>query len=359
MLFRVVKNDLRVTFCAIAAAMPLLAIPQAASALNIALTNDDGWTGVGMQTLRDALVEAGHTVVLVGSSENQSGKSDAIDLAVNNLRVTKRVEDGNPNGGSDQYSVALVSGVGATPATTALLAISIAAQSGTPVDLLISGTNAGANIGAWTNVSGTVGAAMNALSYLKGYSIPAIAISTDERFTSATCPAGQTAFCESANTEHFKKVAIWMVKFVATLQQKPGALKREGGLLPENIGLNINYPTHVISGYDETNKPIYKYVEEIQGVALAAQGRLAYAGGIPKAYPVGCYRDCVRGAVGVALPAGITANPEVKDVPERPFADTVAFSKGNVTVVPFTIDMTADTFSAMKFLKLVHDLNKE
>ena len=149
-----------------------------------------------------------------------------------------------------------------------------------------------------------------------------------------------------------------MVKFVAMLEQKPGALKRESGLLPENIGLNINYPTYVITGYDASNKPIYKYVEEILGVTLAAQGRLAYAGGIPRAYPVGCYRDCLRAAVGVALPAGITANPEVKDVAERPFADTVAFSQGKIAIVPFTIDMTADTFSTMKFLKLTHDLNR-
>lgn len=340
-----------------AAAVPLLVASQPSSALNIALTNDDGWSAAGIQTLRDALVDAGHTVVLVASSENQSGMSDAIDLGVSNLRVTKQFEDGNPNGGSDKYSVALVSGVGAKPATTGLLAVSIAEQSGAPVDVLISGTNAGANIGAWTNVSGTVGAAMTGLSYLKGRSVPAIAISTDERFTSATCPAGQAAYCESANIEHFRKVATWMVKFIATLEQKPGGLRREKGLLPADIGLNINYPTHVISGYDASNKPIYTYLDEIKGVTLAAQGRLAYAAGIPKAYPVGCYRDCVRAAVGTPLPAGITSNPDVKDVAERPFADTVAFSEGKVTIVPFTIDMTADVPATVKFLKLAWDLN--
>ncbi len=113
----------------------------------------------------------------------------------------------------------------------------------------------------------------------------------------------------------------------------------------------------MISGYDAANKPIYTYVEEIKGVMLAAQGRLAYAGGIPRAYPVGCYRDCLRAAVGVALPAGITSNPEVKDVGERAFADTVAFSQGKVAIVPFSADTTVDTFAAMKFLKLTHDLN--
>ena len=344
---------------ALAAAVPLFAASQAASALNIALTNDDGWNAVGIQTLRDALVDAGHTVVLVASSENQSGTSAAIDLGVNNLRVTKQFEDGNPDGGSDQYSVALANGAGARPATTAMLAITLAEQSGLPVDLLLSGTNSGANIGAWTNVSGTVGAAISALSYLKGRSVPAIAISTDERYTSTTCPAGQTDYCEYANREHFKKVAAWMVDFIAKLQQKPGALRHEKGLLPEEVALNINYPTNVISSYDEANKPIYAYVEQIRGVTLAAQGRLAYAGGIPKAYPVGCYRDCLRAAVGVALPGGVTANPEIKDIDERAFADTLFFSQGYVTVVPFSADMTADTFTAIKFLKLTRELNRK
>lgn len=364
MLFR--TTTLHRGVATLALALPLISAPASAGRappapmpLNIALTNDDGWNAVGIQTLHTALVAAGHTVVLVGSSENQSGMSAAGDLAVNNLRITKRFEDGNPNGGSDQYSLALATGPGAKPATAGLMAISIAERSGTPVDLLISGTNLGANIGAWTNISGTVGAAIHALSHLKGRTIPAIAISTDERFTSSTCPTGEAAYCEQANHEHFTKVANWLVSFIATLQQKPGALKHEDGLLPAHIGLNINYPTYVISGRDAANRPIYTYVEKIRGVALSAQGKLGYAGGIPRAYPLGCYTDCVRAAVGVASPAGITSNPEITDIKERPLADTLAFSEGKVSIVPFTADLTADIFAASKFIKLVHDLNRK
>jgi 5'-nucleotidase len=367
MLFRLMTLRHRTAY-ALVTALPLFSAPTVtlaenapavATPLNIALTNDDGWSAIGVQTVHQVLVAAGHTVVLVGSSENQSGMSAAGDLGVNNLRITKRFEDGNPNGGSDQYSLALATGPGAKPATSGLMAISIAERSGRPVDLLISGTNLGANIGAWTNISGTVGAAIHALSYLKGRTIPAIAISTDERFTSSTCPAGQAAYCEEANREHFTKVANWLASFIATLQQKPGALKHDDGLLPPHIGLNINYPTYVISGRDAANKPIYSYVEEIRGVALTAQGKLGYAGGIPRAYPLGCYTDCVRAAVGTPAPAGITSNPEITDIKERPLADTLAFSEGKVTIVPFTVDITADIFSASKFIKLVHELNRK
>ena len=79
-------------------------------------------------------------------------------------------------------------------------------------DLLVSGINDGANVGTFTQVSGTVGAATVALSSSFNGSIPAIAISTDP-----VCEE-DTPECQAANEAHFATVA----NFVADLQLTGG-----------------------------------------------------------------------------------------------------------------------------------------
>lgn len=327
-----------------------------ASALNIALTNDDGWDAPGIQTLKAALVEAGHTVTLAGSSENQSGSSAAIDLSSFNLRITKEADkDGET--GANEYSVALASGAGAEPATAGQVAINIAQQNGEPVDLLITGTNAGNNTGSMTNLSGTVGAVLHAISYANGVSVPAIAFSTDEVVPERFCPEGEEDRCAYANYRHFKKAAAWLVEFVETLESKPGWLGYEDGLLPEGVALNVNYPTHVITGYDEEG-PQYTYVEEINGVELAVQGKLPSLGNLPIALPVGCYGDCVNAEVGSVSYGGVTDTPLIEDVQEKRKADTTGLAEGKVVIVPIDVNLTANRLERLKFGRLVRELNK-
>ncbi|NNC55023.1 MAG: hypothetical protein HKO07_04790, partial [Pseudomonadales bacterium] len=243
-----------------------------ASGLNIALTNDDGWDSQGIQTLRSALIAAGHKVTLAGSSENQSGSSAAIDLGQGNVLVTKKFEDGVAAPGGDQYAISLASGAGAEPATAGQIAIAIAGQGGTPVDLLISGTNAGANVGAFTNVSGTVGATIHGVSFTTATRLPSIAISTNEPQSLRFCPVGNHDKCEAANLAHFEAVANWMVKFIAELEKKPGKLNKSGRLLPDGIALNINYPVS----------------DEILGVQSNVQGLLPSMMGT-LGFPLACY----------------------------------------------------------------------
>jgi len=338
------------------AAVGIALASQTTHALNIALTNDDGWDAPGIQTLKTALVAAGHTVTLAGSSENQSGSSAAINLASYNLRITKQADAAGETG-ANEYSVALASGEGAEPATAGLVAINIAQQTGQPVDLLISGTNAGNNTGSMTNLSGTVGAVIHALSYADGESTPAIAISTDEVLPARFCPDGRDEYCAYVNYRHFQKVAQWTVEFVNQLESKPGWLKHEEKLLPEGIALNINYPTHVIEGYDEEGKPDYGYLDEINGVELAVQGKLPSIGNLPIALPVGCYGDCADAEVGQRLYGGVTGTPVIENVEERHRADTTAFAEGKVVIVPIDTTLTASHFQQLKFMKLVRELN--
>jgi len=286
-----------------------LAVP--AEALDIAITNDDGWNAVGIQVLKEALRDAGHTVTLAGPLSNQSGSSAAVDLVA--LRVTKQADD--------EYSVALADGVtSAKPATSGLIAVGIVQEKGHLPDLLVSGINAGNNLGSLTQVSGTVGAAIGAVAASFNGSVPAIAISTDEPACDAAC-----------KEHHYSVVAQFVVNFIAHLETKPGFLASEHRLLPNGIGLNINYPAS----------------DSIMGVKVAVQGRTAQLDGLQI---IGNFR-CLTGTCSTLASPGDSrigglqvvpdATPDIKN------ADTSYFSEGYVTIVPITPDYTAE--SALKY----------
>ncbi len=302
-----------------------------AVALNIALTNDDGWEASGIQHMKQALVDAGHQVTLVAPTGNQSGSSAAIDLGIANLLVTRQSQD--------EYSVSLVGGADAEPATCGQVAISIAESNGTPVDLLISGINNSANTGAATNASGTVGAAIHAISYLSGNSVPAIAISTDE-IQSAECQ-NPGAACDAVNAAHFTAVAHWVVDFVNELAARPGALKHSEGLLPRGLMLNINYPP----------------TEDIQGVTLNRQGRLYSLAGSIVGFPLGCYEDCANMAIGSVAAGGILDVEPVDGVRDRRRSDTTFYNAGFITIVPIRTDLTAGHNVRHKLRGLMRNLN--
>ena len=309
---------LRGSIC-LASCIALFGWASSASALVVALSNDDGWDAPGVQAMLSALEAAGHTVTLAGPLDEQSGSSAAIN-AVSNLVITKQ----SPN----EYSVAIAGGTeGAEPATSALIAIGIAkdANGGVAPDLLVSGINAGANIGAATQLSGTVGGAIVSLANGLNGSVPAIAISTDEPCDEDDPPGGDLPACVAANAVHYANVAGFVTDFIAHLETKPGFLNSTSGLLPQGVGLNINYP------------PLPP--EDIQGVSLNRQGRLLVIDGTPLALDVVCFA-CAFIPVGASSPGGIGAagfdpTPDVAD------SDATAFADGFISVVPIEPDYTA------------------
>ena len=306
---------LRPVVHALCAAGALLLPASGVHALDIALTNDDGWSSRGVQAMKAALVDAGHRVTLAAPLNEQSGSSAAINTG--GLLIRKERD----NAGALEFSVAVTGGTdGAEPATSSLLAIDIARQrSGHLPDLLVSGINAGANIGAFTQISGTVGAAIVAMSSTFNGAVPAIAISTD-----AICSAA-TPECGAANDEHFARVARFVVNLIAQLEQKSGPLAKESGLLPQGLGLNINYPP----------------IEAPVGVRISQQGRTAAFGGTTSSLNIGCYGPCASVPVGTAIPGGITGIAADETLEVRN-ADTTAFVQGYVTIVPIEANYTAD-----------------
>lgn len=130
--------------------------------MRILLTNDDGVHSPGIRALAEALVGIAELLVVAPEAQ-QSASGHAITLhkplRLNETRVgALEIEAYGSNG---------------TPADCVILGVLAAPPR---PDLVISGINAGANLGEEVLYSGTVSAAMEGLLH----GIPAVAISVDE-----------------------------------------------------------------------------------------------------------------------------------------------------------------------------------
>ena len=130
--------------------------------MRILLTNDDGIQAVGLRAMHRALVAAGHDVQVVAPITEQSAVGHAITLSAP-LRVKEFREE-------NFFGL----GVSGTPADCVKLAISTLVSPAP--DLVVSGINAGANVGVDIMYSGTVSAATEGA--LMGF--PALAVSMDD-----------------------------------------------------------------------------------------------------------------------------------------------------------------------------------
>ncbi|MDJ0867387.1 MAG: 5'/3'-nucleotidase SurE [Myxococcota bacterium] len=288
-------------------------IPGAAAALDILMTNDDGFQAVGIQTLAAALRGAGHDVTVVAPFGERSGSSAKIDLTpVNVVQV----------GAQDYALIALDEEVGtgdrvpipATPASCVIFGLTVTLGGEAP-DLVVSGTNVGANVGTATSFSGTVGGVTAALAA----DVPSIAFSSDPPDVPETDPAF---------VEHYENVAAFAVKLIARLEIKPGALKKESGLLPDGLGLNVNYPTLA--------------PEDVEGVKLTVQGQASSAS-----------LEYVEIEPGIYIPAPGPGSGDEEDVKD---SDTEALADGYITVTPITNDRTAGNsrFRLKSLIKKLH-----
>ena len=130
--------------------------------MDILLTNDDGIRAVGLRALYGALTHAGHRVHVAAPMTEQSAVGHSVTL-FSPLRV-KEVEEKGFSG----------LGISGTPADCVKLALSHLLPR--RPDVIVSGINAGANVGVDVLYSGTVSAATEGA--LAG--IPAMAVSVDD-----------------------------------------------------------------------------------------------------------------------------------------------------------------------------------
>ncbi len=253
--------------------------------LNILLTNDDGYDTPGIIALHRALAAAGHAVRRIAPETNQSGGSAS--LSIRPVTVT-------PKGNADFPHVYAAD---ATPATTVLLGQALFADQA--VDLIVSGINAGANLGPATPISGTVGATIAGLQLLNP-PVPGIAVSTDPLVTDPEHPD---------NLAHAAGIADFTARLIERLQQRHCGAHP---VLPPNVALNVNYPPRA--------------PEALRGVRWASQGA---SGSFALAFE--------RAADGRFVPR---MSP-VPDALPDPAGDTSLYAEGFVTIVPIDGDYTA------------------
>ena len=137
--------------------------------MNVLLTNDDGIRARGLRALYAALREAGHTVYVVAPMTQQSGVGHSLTV-FEPVRATV-IEEPDFTG----------TGVYGTPTDCVKLALGRLLPQ--KPDLVMSGINAGANVGPDILYSGTVGAATEAAHE----ELPSMAVSFDS-FSHNTSP---------------------------------------------------------------------------------------------------------------------------------------------------------------------------
>ena len=190
------------------AAVCLLAVAAAQSARSyrILISNDDGVRAPGLPVLAEALKPIGE-VIIVAPAEDQSGVSQGLTAALPIARTDIVLAGGLP-----------AIGLTATPATTIQIAIKNIVMP--RPDLVVTGINTAYNLGTSAYLSGTVGAARQAV--MEG--IPAV----------ATSLAG-----------------VHVQSDVVSAAQQVGAIVRQvrdRGLPPQTF-LNVNIPPMPAGGY--------------------------------------------------------------------------------------------------------------
>ncbi|MDB9309469.1 5'/3'-nucleotidase SurE [Aphanizomenon sp. CS-733/32] len=248
-------------------------IATASKSLNILLVNDDGYQAKGIDVIYNALVAAGHKVILVAPKTQQSGKGTSIntDKIFQNMEVVefdttknKWYVDGTP-------IVATWAGLDYILPSKENLA---------KPDLVISGINEGENVGFDAIASGTLSAAVTALQN----GIPAIAVSAGINL--AEFQQGNKASTEKAYDVAARMVVDTINKLITTQGTNPD-------LLPKGVGLNINIPAYnpdnaslktltgvALTKFDETTSLNFNVAKNQNGVASILLGSPIITGDI-------------------------------------------------------------------------------
>ena len=251
----------------------------------ILVTNDDGVDAPGLLALKQALGELGDVVVLA-PDRNWSASSHMITMHMP-LRVrSTRLADG-----SEAYC--------STGSPSDCVALAFGGAIGPAPDLVVSGVNAGYNLGIDVTYSGTVACALEAA--IKG--APGIAVSTYAPFHKDHAPAPSNGLSAQLAAQLAERV----------LRHK----------LPPHTLLNLNVP------------PVERAA--LQGIRITRMGGRSYGEHTltPRQDPRGGEYFWLGGAGAVDLPEAGT--------------DVEAILNGYASVTPIELDMTA--YSVMDALQ--------
>jgi 5'-nucleotidase len=189
--------------------------------MNLLISNDDGISALGIRTLADTLVKAGHQVTVVCPDRERSATGHGLTIH-DPIRVD-RIE-------SIFHPAITAWACSGTPSDCVKLALGALLES--PPDIVLSGINHGSNLGTDVLYSGTVSAAMEGL--IEG--IPSVAFSL-----------------ASFAVQDFQPAANFAEALLEHMVHQP---------LPQPMLLNVNVPA--------------VQQQDIVGVALTRQGIRRY-----------------------------------------------------------------------------------
>jgi 5'/3'-nucleotidase SurE len=301
--------------------------------MKILLTNDDGYLSNEIQTLKRALRDAGHRVILVAPVSNQSWGGTTLQASANKAKLVER--------GMDEYSLecedVIFKSTGepwpASPAQCYIVGEEIFPD----FDLLISGMNIGQNTDGSPLFSGTIGAVHAAISRVIGNkSHPAIGISLGE----------------FANINRVNEAAQIVVNLLENYNFKK--------LLSPGIGLNINIPGGYPNGEDtlenscarpyfsqsslieKSKNPQKENTKQIEIIGTSVNR----AGGVYNIPGIGDDYFHVLNREGNIFTLGDAYRTPIKDIP---YSDNTSLNQGYVTIVPIVADTTAN-INSFKFI---------
>lgn len=279
----------------LAGALTLALAATPASALNILLSNDDGYDHPNLRAVYDTLKARGHTVKISAPYREQSARGGAFFYG----REVQIGRDQNPAYPDSYYLTTWEDGRCTSPecagkdvrieiSGTPVMAVLLGLEKVLPnPDLVIVGPNPGNNLGPLNIISGTFNAAATALQ--KG--VPSIAVSVDLKEQDAA------------------RVGEIVARLVDTLARNraPGA-----PLLPDGIGLNVNLPP----------------LAAIEGVQLTRIGsKLPF--GIVYTDDLGPLFKAQAGKPGISFAAVAEATPEQQQ------DEAVWLANRYITISPF------------------------
>ena len=235
----------------------------------ILVTNDDGIHAPGLKLLATLARTLSRDVWVVAPEQEQSGASHSLTLS-RPLRIRKL--------GARRFAI------DGTPTDCVLLAVKTILREHPP-DLVLSGVNAGANLGEDVTYSGTVAAAMEATLL----DVPAIALSQHY---------------EDRRAIPWKTARTHAVTVIRRLTAQPW---------PRNTLINVNFPAVA--------------ADKVKGIAATRQGK----------------RKIGDGVIERADPRGrpyFWIGPLREEAPDMPGTDLNAVLEGKVSLSPIYLDLT-------------------
>jgi len=217
------------------------AISSSALALDIVVSNDDGFESALTHALYQRLKAAGHRVMISASTQDQSGQGSASSSFKPMTTLAKDSRAGSVKAGAPAFGSLPGDDdahyVDGTPGMAVLYALDklAPAQWHKRPDLVISGPNYGNNLGGAAVGSGTIAAALYAIN--RG--TPAIAVSDGHSYR-------YRSYLQLTENDVDYEVADIVVRLVAQLERQ--SKKTHKPLLPSGTGLNVNVPAFDVGG---------------------------------------------------------------------------------------------------------------